>query len=117
MNETIASSPLSILDQRSFALKNQQGPTDKPAEPKKVADDEVRTISTSEYKGAAQALAEAFWEDEVARYFIDTPDRVHWSEQDKWDLHVSILECMTYAHSLNGIVTTAGLDYGCVALW
>ena len=81
------------------------------------SDGEVRTVKVSEYKAAAYALAEAFAEDDVARYFIDTPDTAHWSKQKKWDLHVNILEYITYAHLLNGLVTTAGPDYGCVALW
>ncbi|KAL2356750.1 hypothetical protein BJ546DRAFT_832006, partial [Cryomyces antarcticus] len=77
----------------------------------------VRLIAPEEYKEAAQCLAEAFAEDDVARYFVDTPDRAHWSEAQKWDLHVSILEYVTYAHILKGMALTVGPDYGCVALW
>ncbi|KAF1989119.1 hypothetical protein K402DRAFT_402304 [Aulographum hederae CBS 113979] len=79
--------------------------------------DEVRVVPIEEYKEAAQCLAEAFAVDEVARYFLDTPDRGHWSEKDKWDLHVSIMEYLTYAHCLKGLVTTIGPNYGAVALW
>ena len=61
-------------------------------------------------------MAEAFAEDDVARYFIDVPDRAHWSEQEKWDLHVEILEYVTYAHILKGLVTTIG-NFEAVALW
>jgi hypothetical protein len=50
-------------------------------------------------------------------YFINTPDREHWSKEQKWDLHVQILEYITYAHCLKGLVLTAGENYGCVALW
>ena len=71
----------------------------------------------SEYKAAAQTLAEAFATDEVARYFIDTPDRTMWSAAKKWKLHVKILEYIVYAHCLKGMVLTAGEGYGCVALW
>jgi len=77
----------------------------------------VRVISTSEYKQAAFALAEAFAEDDVSRYFIDTPSRAHWSSKQKWDLHLKIMEYITYAHCMNGLVLCAGDDYGCVALW
>lgn len=79
--------------------------------------DEARQVTLAEYKQAAQCLAEAFADDEVARYFTEVPDRAHWTEKQKWDLHVSILEYITYAHILKGLVLAAGPDYGCVALW
>ncbi|CAD0023289.1 unnamed protein product [Aureobasidium pullulans] len=78
--------------------------------------DGVRRVTLAEYKQAAQCLAEAFADDDVARYFTEVPDRAHWTEKQKWDLHVSILEYMTYAHILKGLVLAAGSDYGCVAL-
>jgi hypothetical protein len=80
-------------------------------------DDGVRVVTPEEYKEAAMCLAEAFAEDDVARYFIDVPDRKHWSEAEKWKLHVDILEYVTYAHCLKGLVTTVGEGYGGVALW
>lgn len=79
--------------------------------------DQVRVVPASEYKQAALSLAEAFREDEVARYFVDTPDLAHWTEEQKWQLHCDILEYITYAHCLKGLVTTVGPDYGAVALW
>lgn len=78
--------------------------------------DGVRIVTAAEYKEAAACLAEAFAEDDVARYFIDVPDRAHWTEEEKWDLHVEILEYVTYAHILKGLVTTIG-DFDAVALW
>ena len=60
--------------------------------------------------------AEAFAEDDVARYFIDVPDREHWTDQQKWDLHVEIMEYITYAHILKGLAITVG-DFEAVALW
>lgn len=80
-------------------------------------DGDVRVVTIREYKQAAQCLAEAFAEDDVARYFTHTPDTEDWSDADKWDLHVSILEYIVYAHILKGLVLTAGPDFGCVALW
>ncbi|MCJ1252267.1 hypothetical protein MMC24_000071 [Lignoscripta atroalba] len=80
-------------------------------------DDDVRILGVDEYKQAAQCLAEAFAEDEVAQYFIETGDRDHWSAEDKWNLHVDILDYVVYAHCLKGLVLTTGPDYGCVALW
>ena len=79
--------------------------------------DDVRVVRLDEYKQAALALAEAFAEDDVAMYFIDTPDREHWTKEQKWNLHVEILEYVTYAHLLKGLVLTAGENYGCIALW
>lgn len=78
--------------------------------------DGVRVVTVAEYKQAAACLAEAFGEDDVARYFIDVPDREHWTEEEKWALHVEILEYITYAHILKGLVTTVG-DFEAVALW
>src|SRR3954468_15619679 len=79
--------------------------------------DVVRRVTLPEYKQAALALAEAFAEDDVCRYFTHTPDRQHWSEAQKWKLHVEIMEYITYAHILKGLVLTIGQGYGCVALW
>jgi len=78
---------------------------------------DVRLVGMDEYKQAAQCLAEAFADDEVAQYFTHTPDRKHWDDARKWDLHVSILEYIVYAHVLKGLVLTSGPSYGCVALW
>jgi hypothetical protein len=78
--------------------------------------DGVRVVTAAEYKQAAACLAEAFGEDDVARYFIDVPDREHWTEEEKWALHVEILEYVTYAHILKGLVTTVG-EFEAVALW
>jgi len=43
----------------------------------------VRIVTASEYKQAAACLADAFGQGEVARYFIDVPDREHWTEEEK----------------------------------
>jgi hypothetical protein len=79
--------------------------------------EEVRTIDISEYKEAAQCLAEAFEVDDVARYFIDTPDMKSYSEEKKWALHLDILRYVVAAHCYNGIVTTIGPNHDAVALW
>ena len=78
---------------------------------------EVRVLRLREYKQAAQCLAEAFTDDEVARYPIDTPDRQHWTAKQKWTLHVSIMECLVKAHIMRGVVTAIGPSYDCVAMW
>jgi hypothetical protein len=99
----------------SFSIL-QQNSAVPAATPMPPLPDGVRVVTAAEYKQAAACLAEAFAEDDVARYFIDVPDRAHWSKQEKWDLHVEILEYVTYAHILKGLVTTIG-DFEAVALW
>lgn len=89
-----------------------QEPTPNPGN-----DHRVRILDISEYKEAAQCLAEAFAHDDVAWYFLDTPDRTKWSRADKWELHVSILEYIVYAHCLKGLATTVGPNYDSVSLW
>lgn len=88
-----------------------------PKPPNDSATEQVRVVPFEEGKQAALSLAAAFKDDEVARYFIDVPDREHWTEEQKWALHCEILEYITYAHCLKGLVTTIGADYGAVALW
>lgn len=82
-----------------------------------TSSEEVRTISISEYEQAAQCLSEAFAVDEVSRYFVDTPDMLTWSEEEKYKLHCDIMRYLTAAHVYKGVVTTIGPDYDAVALW
>lgn len=77
----------------------------------------VRVLQLHEYKEAALCLAEAFKDDEVSKYFVDTPDRANWTEDQKWELHLKVMEYITYAHLLRGLVVSAGPNYDCVALW
>lgn len=79
--------------------------------------DQIRIVEPCEYKEAAAALAEAFKDDHTMRYIVDVPDRQEWTSEQKWDLHVEVLEYITYAHCLKGMVTTIGENFGCVALW
>ena len=78
---------------------------------------DVRVLELHEYKEAALSLAEAFADDHVSNYFIDTPDRPSWTKEQKWELHTKIMEYITYAHLLRGLVVSAGPNYDCVALW
>ena len=80
-------------------------------------DSGVRVLGLHEWKEAALSLAEAFKDDEVAKYFVDVPDRPNWTAAQKWERHVKIMEYLVYAHLLKGFVTSAGPDYDCVALW
>ena len=79
--------------------------------------DQVRVIPPAEHKEAALCLSEAFRRDRIVRYPIDVPDRAHWSEEERFELHRQMFEYITYAHCLRGLATTTGDDYGCVALW
>ncbi|KAL6710270.1 hypothetical protein ACN47E_009216 [Coniothyrium glycines] len=107
---------------RSANLRVNDVPTslrimkEKPAGTVLPVADGVRLVAAAEYKQAAACLAEAFGQDDVARYCIDVPDREHWTEEEKWALHVEVLEYITYAHILKGMVTTVG-DFEAVALW
>lgn len=78
---------------------------------------EIRIVSPSEYKEAAQCLIEAFADDHVARYAIETPDNTHWTDQQRWEVYKQMFEYITYATCLKGLVTTVGPNYDCVALW
>lgn len=80
-------------------------------------DYQIRQLTTADYKDAAQTMAEAFATDALSRYFVDTPDRQHWTDTQKWDLHLSIMQYITYAHCMKGIVTSMGPDNASVALW
>lgn len=77
----------------------------------------VRAIPKKEYKAAADCLAEAFWNDDVAQYFVKTKDTENWSEDERWTLHVRIMRSIVLAHCLKGLALTVGPNYDCVALW
>jgi hypothetical protein len=85
--------------------------------PTKTVDEGVRVLCLHEYKQAAATLAEAFKDDESSWYFLDTPDREHWSREQKWNLHVQIFEYIVYAHLMKGLVLGSGPNYECVACW
>jgi len=76
----------------------------------------VRVVGLHEYKEAAACLADAFKDDHTTHYFLDTPDSTL-TEEEKWDLHVCMMEYITYAHIMKGLVTTVGPNYDAVALW
>ncbi|KAL9102960.1 MAG: hypothetical protein Q9163_001947 [Psora crenata] len=77
----------------------------------------IRVLKKSECKQAGDTLAQAFKDDELARYFTHTEDRRHCTEEENWELHVFIMECIVKAHVSRGLVTVIGEDYDCVALW
>jgi len=79
--------------------------------------EEVRILKMDEYKQTAKCLSEAFAVDPVARYFVDTNDMAHYTEEYKWKLHCDILRYITAAHCYSGLVSSIGPNYDAVALW
>lgn len=108
---------IELEDDSSDTMSDEISPTTTATTTTSDAQDPVRLISLDEYKSAASTLVDAFADDHVAWYFLDTPDREHWTYEQKWDLHEKTLQYITYAHCLKGLVVTAGPDNDCVALW
>ncbi|KAK5449908.1 hypothetical protein LTS15_008481 [Exophiala xenobiotica] len=106
---------ISMLDE-AIVYEKPSSTADKIV-PTEATHEGVRIVARHEYKEAAACLAEAFRRDNVVRYAIDTPDRKHLTEAERFELHRAALEYVTYAHCLNGLVVTAGGNYDCVALW
>jgi GNAT superfamily N-acetyltransferase len=77
----------------------------------------VRVCKLHEYKAIALSLAHSFEDDPVALYFVNMRDTASWSAERKWALHITIMEAVVRWHLLDGMVTTIGDNYGCVALW
>ncbi|KAL8712984.1 MAG: hypothetical protein Q9220_002844 [cf. Caloplaca sp. 1 TL-2023] len=67
---------------------------------------EVRVVTKKQSKAAADCLAHAFAEDDVAMYFVKLEDTVHWSERQRWDLHVKIMRSIVMAHCMKGLTLT-----------
>jgi hypothetical protein len=82
-----------------------------------TSSEEVRILGMGHYKQVAESLAEAFAVDPVARYFVDTNDMAHYTEEYKWKLHCDILRYITAAHCYSGLVSSIGPNYDAVALW
>lgn len=111
---------LGVKKQSAAAAEKAAGVKKDTAVPKNATaggDTHARVLTLDEYKAAGLALAEAFKEDHTSLYFTHTPDRADWSEEQKWQLHVKMMEYITYAHLLKGIVVSAGPNYDCVGLW
>ncbi|KAL7269135.1 hypothetical protein RUND412_008212 [Rhizina undulata] len=79
--------------------------------------DEVRVLGMEDYKAAAATLAEAFFKDDVAFYFLDTPDNGGKTREELYPLHLEILEYIVAAHVYNGLVLSIGENHEGVALW
>ncbi|KAI7277547.1 hypothetical protein KC345_g6568 [Hortaea werneckii] len=77
----------------------------------------VRILQLHEWKAASLSLAEAFAEDHSCLYFLNTPDTAHWPASRKWQLHLRMMEYITYAHLLQGLVLSSGPNYSSIALW
>ena len=87
------------------------------ADSKTASTNDVRTLNKSEIDQAALTLARAFENDEMAKYFTHTPDRLHNTPDEHWKVHLFIMKCIVRAHIIYGRVTVIGDNYDCVALW
>lgn len=121
MDKSIAAAAISVVGKEP-AINGKAGPgtftrVDSAMENDAAASSGVRILGLHEWKEAALSLAEAFAEDHSCMYFLDTPDTVHWTKEQKWDLHVKMMEYITYGHLLKGLVVSAGPNYDCVGLW
>lgn len=87
--------------------------SDKPS----YRSDKVRIVGMEDYKAAARTLAEAFFDDDVAFYFLDVPDNGGKTREELWPLHLEILEYIVCAHIYNGLVLSIGENHEGVALW
>lgn len=79
--------------------------------------EEVRILGIKDYEQVAHTLTEAFANDAVSRYFVDTDDMAHYTEEYKLKLHSDITHYITAAHCYAGLVTGIGPNYDAVALW
>jgi ribosomal protein S18 acetylase RimI-like enzyme len=113
----LSSAAAPVLDAAIIHEKHNNAPATKAAPTNTPKKDGIRVVAPHEYKEAAACLAEAFRQDNVVRYAIDTPDRMHLSEAERFDLHRAAMEYVTYAHCLQGLVLTVGENFDCVALW
>ncbi|KAL8936034.1 MAG: hypothetical protein Q9211_004385 [Gyalolechia sp. 1 TL-2023] len=104
---TIQSLP-KMSEASSSSSARSTGPSEK---------DGVRVIAKKESKAAADCLAQAFRNDEVAQYFVKTRDTEHWSEDERWALHVRIMRSLVLAHCIKGLALTVGPNHDGVALW
>ncbi|KAI7239899.1 hypothetical protein KC330_g1622 [Hortaea werneckii] len=77
----------------------------------------VRILQLHEWKPASLSLALAFASDPCSLYFLNTPDTIHWTASQKWHVHLHMMEYITYAHLLNGLVLSSGPNYASIALW
>ena len=111
-----ASIVVPVLDS-TIMIEKRSSTADRIAADPQSQSNSIRVVAPHEYKKAAECLAEAFKDDHVVRYAIDTPDRAHWTEGERYELHKQAMEYVTYAHCLKGLVTTCGPDYDCVAMW
>ena len=72
------------------------------------------SVDLKNSKVAAASLAEAFKDDEVARYFLTD---AHRTSEQTWKLHTKILEYTVKAHCRKGLVLSIGENHEGVALW
>lgn len=80
-------------------------------------DNAVRTVGLDECEAAGRSLAHAFAADSLSHYLLDGEDLDAYSDEQKWKLHVVLMNTVVTSHILGGCVTTIGPDHDALAVW
>lgn len=80
-------------------------------------DNAVREVDLEECEIAGRSLAHAFATDALSHYLLDGDDLATYSEEQKWKLHVVLMNTVVASHILGGSVTTIGPDHDALAVW
>lgn len=80
-------------------------------------DNAVRQVGLDECEVAGRSLAHSFAADALSQYLLDGDDLASYSDEQKWKLHVVIMNTVVTSHILGGCVTTIGPDHDALAVW
>jgi len=77
----------------------------------------VREVKLDECEAAGRSLAHSFAADPLSQYLLDGDDMAAYTEEQKWKLHVILMNTVVASHILAGCVTTIGSDHDALAVW
>lgn len=80
-------------------------------------DNAVRQVGLDECEVAGRSLAHSFASDALSQYLLDGDDLATYSDEQKWKLHVILMNTVVTSHVLGGCVTTIGPDHDALAVW
>jgi ribosomal protein S18 acetylase RimI-like enzyme len=80
-------------------------------------DHAVRRVELDECESAGRSLAHSFAADALSHYLLDGEDLDTISDEQKWKLHVVLMNTVVTSHILGGCVTTIGPDHDALAVW
>ena len=80
-------------------------------------DNSVREVKLDECEAAGRSLAHSFAADALSQYLLDGDDMAAYTEEQKWKLHVILMNTVVASHILAGSVTTIGPDHDALAVW